>query len=87
MGSQKVGQDWVTELNWTELYPCGSEVKNPPTNAGDLGSVPGLEISPGEGKWQCTPVFLPGKSHGQKRLGDYSLWDHNKVRYDFATKQ
>ena len=24
-------------------------VKNPPANAGDLGSIPGWEISPGEG--------------------------------------
>ena len=25
-------------------------------------------------KWQPTPVFLPGKSHGQRRLVDYSPW-------------
>ena len=25
-------------------------------------------------KWQPTPVFLPGKSHGWKRLVGYSLW-------------
>ena len=31
--------------------------------------------------------FCLEKSHEQKRLGDYSLWDHNKVRYDFTTKQ
>jgi len=24
-------------------------------------------------KWQPTPVFLPGKSHGQRRLVGYSL--------------
>ena len=24
--------------------------------------------------WQPTPVFLPGKSHGQRRLVDYRLW-------------
>ena len=23
-------------------------------------------------KWQCTPVFLPGESHGQKSLTGYS---------------
>ena len=23
-------------------------------------------------KWQSTPVLLPGKSHGQRSLGDYS---------------
>ena len=25
-------------------------------------------------KWQPTPVFLPGKSHGQRSLVGYSLW-------------
>ena len=25
-------------------------------------------------KWQLTPVFLPGKSHGQRSLTGYSLW-------------
>ena len=38
-------------------------------------------------KWQPTPVFLPGKSHGQKRLVGYSLWGHKRVRYDLVTKQ
>ena len=27
-------------------------------------------------KWQPTPVFLPGKSHGQRSLAGYSSWDH-----------
>ena len=30
-------------------FPGGSAVKNPPTNAGDLGSIPGSGRSPGEG--------------------------------------
>ena len=25
-------------------------------------------------KWQPTPVFLPGKSHGQRSLAGYSPW-------------
>ena len=25
-------------------------------------------------KWQPTPVFLPGKSHGQRNLEGYSSW-------------
>ena len=25
-------------------------------------------------KWQPPPVFLPGKSHGERSLGGYSLW-------------
>ena len=28
---------------------------------------------------QPTPVFLPGKSHGQRSLVDYSPWGHKKV--------
>ena len=26
-------------------------------------------------KWQATPVFLPGESHGQRSLVSYSPWD------------
>ena len=29
-------------------------------------------------KWQPTPVFLPGKSHGQMSLADYSPWGHKE---------
>ena len=47
------------------------QVKNLPTMTGDAGSIPGLEKSPGGGKWQSTPVFLPEKSHGQRSLVGY----------------
>ena len=30
-------------------FPDGSVVKNPPANAGDMGSIPGSGRSPGEG--------------------------------------
>ena len=30
-------------------FPGGAVVKNPPTNSGDAGSIPGLERYPGEG--------------------------------------
>ena len=29
-------------------------------------------------KWQPTPVFLPGKSHGQRSLVGYCPWDHKE---------
>ena len=38
-------------------------------------------------KWQPIPVFLPGKSHGQRNLVGYSPWGHRRVRHDVATKQ
>ena len=34
-----------------------------------------------------TPVFLPGKSHGQRNLEGYSPWGHKRVRHALATKQ
>ena len=55
-------------------HPRWPKVKNPPTNAGDTGhagSALGREGAP-EGKWQPTPVFLPGPSHGQRGLAGYS---------------
>ena len=33
---------------------------------------------PWRGKWQTTPVFLPGKSHGQRSLEGYSPWGCKK---------
>ena len=29
-------------------------------------------------KWKPTPVFLPGKFHGQRSLVGYSPWDHRE---------
>ena len=29
-------------------------------------------------KWQPTPVFLPGESHGQRSLAGYSPWGHKR---------
>ena len=29
-------------------------------------------------KWQPTPIFLPGKSHGQRSLVGYSPWGHKE---------
>ena len=37
-------------------------------------------------KWPPTPVFLPGKSHGQRSLVGYIPWGHKRVRRDLVTK-
>ena len=39
---------------------------------GDAGSIPGSGRSPWRRKWQPTPVFLLGESHGQRSLEGYS---------------
>ena len=67
-------------------FPGGSVVKNPPANAGDMPSIPGLGRFPWRRKHQLTKV-LPGKSHGQRGLACYSLWGHKRVGHDLATKQ
>ena len=50
----------------------GSEVKAFACNAGDLGLIPGSGKIPWRRKWQPTPVFLPGESHGWRSLVGYS---------------
>ena len=56
----------------------GSVVKNPPANAEDMDSIPGPGRSPGN-RMAPTPVFLPGKSHGQRSLAGYSARDHKEL--------
>ena len=53
-------------------------VNNLPTNARDVGLIPGLRRSPAGGKWQPTPLLLPGEPHGQRRLLGYSLCSHQE---------
>ena len=57
-------------------FPGGSVVKKSPASAGDLGLTPGSGRLPWRREWQPTPVFLPGKSHGQRSLGIVS---HRKL--------
>jgi len=69
----------VCVSKWQYLsFPGSLTVKNPPCNAGDLGSIPGLgRISiPWNRKWQPTPVFLPGEFHGQSSLVGCNPWSH-----------
>ena len=35
--------------------------------------------------WTPTPVFLPGESHGQRRLVGYSPWGHKELDTTEAT--
>ena len=37
-------------------------------------------------KWQPTPVFLPGRSHGQKSLMGYSSWGHKRAGHNLVTR-
>ena len=57
-------------------------VKNPPANAGDVGSISGSGRSLREEKWQPTPLFLSGKSYGQRSMVDYSPRGHKRVGHN-----
>ena len=46
------------------------------------GFNPGVRKIHWRRKWQPTPVFLPGKFHGQRSLMGYSLWGCKTVRHD-----
>ena len=53
----------------------GSVGKESACNAGDIGDtvcIPRSRKDPGGGKLQLTPVFLPGKCHGQRSLAGYN---------------
>ena len=41
---------WISQSSLCEGFPCGSAGKESACNAGDLGLIPGLGRSPGEGK-------------------------------------
>ena len=64
---------FVFSHEFDDFFPGLSAVMNPPANAGDVGSLPGSGESPQRRKWQPTPVFLPGESHGQRSLLDYTV--------------
>jgi len=55
-------------------------VKNSPASAKDKrhGFDPWLRKIAWRRNWQPAPVFLPGKSHGQKILAGYSPWGHKE---------
>ena len=59
-------------------FSSGSDGKESASNAGDLGLIPGLGRSPGEGNGNPTPVFLPGESHGQRSLAGYNPRGHKE---------
>ena len=75
----------ITKSTSTPLV--AQTVKASTYNAGDLGSIPGVGKIPWRGKWQPTPVLLPGESHGWRSLVGYSPGvrkeSHTSERLDF----
>ena len=46
---------------------------------------PWVRKIPGRRKWQPTPLFLPGESHGQKSLVGYNPWGRKESNKAEAT--
>ena len=82
MGLQRVGHDWATSLSLSMCnsgFPCGSAGKESACNAGDLGSIPGLGWSPGEGNGY--PLQYSGLENSVDCISPWGL----RVRQDWAT--
>ena len=60
-------------------FPCGSADKESTCNEGDLGSIPGLQRCPGEGKGYPLQYF------GLENSMDYSSWGQKRVGHDWVT--
>ena len=55
-------------------FPGGSDGKASAYNAGDWGSIPGSERSPGEGNGNPLQYSCLEKSHGLRSLVGYNPW-------------
>ena len=60
-------------------FPGGSEVKASAYNVGDLGSIPSLGRSPGEGHGDPLQYSCLENPHGQRSVVGYNLWGHNDL--------
>ena len=83
MGSQRVGHDWVTELNWTDCYLLGfsggSDGKESACSSGDLDSIPGSGRCPGGGNGNPRQYSCLENSKDRGAIGS------QRARYNWAT--
>ena len=61
-------------------FPGGSVVKESTCSTGDLGDAGSIPVGkiPWGRKWPLSPVFSPGKSHGERSLVGYSQWSYRE---------
>ena len=68
------------KLCFIKDFPGGSDGKESAGNIGDLGSIPGLERSPGEGNGNPLHYSCLENPHGQWSLVGYSPWGHKESK-------
>ena len=91
MGSHRVRHDWsdlaaAATPGRGELL-CWVSGKESTCQCRSCRFNPWVRNIPWNRKWQSTPMFLPGKSHAQRRLAGYSPWGCKRIRHNLATKQ
>ena len=64
----------INKHTYIQGFPGGSDGEESVCNAADLGSIPGLGRSPGEGHGNPLQYPCLENLHGQRCLADYSPW-------------
>ena len=59
-------------------FPGSSDCKESTCNVGDLGSIPGLGGSLGEGMATHSSILALENPHAQRSLAGYSSWGHKE---------
>ena len=67
-------------------FPDGSGVRNPPANAGDVGSISGSGRLPGEGNDNPHQYLCLGNPWTEETGQLHSPHGHRRVRHDLVTK-
>ena len=63
-------------------FPGGSVIKKSAWQCSRLGLYLWVEKIPWSWKWQPTPLFLPGQSHGQRSSASYSPWGYKRIGHN-----
>ena len=94
--SRLLGNGWINRtsaaIRHSNIYlnlklPWWLSCKESASQCMRRGFDPWVQKIPQRRKWQPTPVFLSGKSHGQRNLVGYSPWGSWWVRHDLVSKQ
>ena len=72
---------WLESACWSPFlgFPAISDGKESACNAGDLGSIPGLGRSPGEGNGYSHEYSCLENPCGQRSLAGSCPWDHKEL--------
>ena len=81
---------WVGKIPWRRGrlptpvflgFPGGSDSKESTCNMGDLGLIPGLRRSPGEGNGYPLRYSCLENPHGQRSMAGYNPWGRTVRHY------